>query len=91
MVGNCLERSNKEKIIELNKKKKDIEQILMDLTKMCLEDMNRQLRIRVETLVTIHVRQREVFEEIRQECMSYKIKDSSDFSWTKNTRCYWKS
>jgi dynein heavy chain len=46
--------------------------------------------MRVETLVTIHVRQREVFEEIRHECKSYKIKDSSDFSWTKNTRCYWK-
>ena len=56
MVGSCLERPNKEKIIELKKKSKDIEGILTDLTQMCLQDMDRQIRIRVETLVTIHVR-----------------------------------
>jgi hypothetical protein len=36
MVGTCLERSNKEKVIELDKRRKDIEQILTDLTTMCL-------------------------------------------------------
>jgi len=89
-VGECLDRSNKEKITELDKKKKFLKQILADLTKMCLEEMNKQLRTRVETMVTIHVRQLEVFEEIVRECKAYKIKDANDFSWTKNTRCYWK-
>jgi dynein heavy chain len=40
--------------------------------------------------VTIHVRQLEIFTDIRKECIHYKIKDANDFSWTKNTRCYWK-
>lgn len=89
-VGECLERSNKEKIIELDKKKKFLNGILADLTKMCLEEMNKQLRTRVETIVTIHVRQLEIFNDIRKECYAYKIKDGNDFSWTKNTRCVWR-
>jgi len=89
-VGECLDRSNKEKIIELDKKKKFLNGILSDLTKMCLEDMNKQLRTRIETIVTIHVRQLEIFNEIRKECYAYKIKDANDFQWTKNTRCEWR-
>jgi len=40
-VGECLERSNKEKITELEKKKKFLQTILTDLTAMCLEEMNK--------------------------------------------------
>jgi hypothetical protein len=57
---------------------------------MCLEEMDKQLRTRVETCVTIHVRQLEIFRDIKKECYAYKIKDANDFSWTKNTRCAWK-
>jgi hypothetical protein len=39
----------------LEKKKKEVENIMKELTAMCLEDMNRLKRTKVETLVTIHV------------------------------------
>jgi dynein heavy chain len=64
-VSECLEKSQKEKIQELQKKSKDIVSIMSDLTAMCLDTtINKQQRIKVETCVTIHVRQREVFAEI---------------------------
>lgn len=80
-VQECLEKSTKEKIIELDKKKKFIYNIQSELTKMCLEDMDKQIRMRVETLVTIHVRQIEIFVDIKAECAQHKIKDANDFSW----------
>lgn len=35
-----------------------------DLTAMCLEDMDKLKRMKIETLVTIHVHQRELFMDI---------------------------
>lgn len=54
-VQECLEKSQKEKLSELERKKKDINNIMSELTQMCLEDMNKLKRMKVETLVTIHV------------------------------------
>jgi hypothetical protein len=36
-VSECLEKSNKEKVAELQKKSKDIISIMNDLTQMCLD------------------------------------------------------
>jgi len=63
-VQDCLEKSQKEKISELEKKKKDINAIMNELTTMCLEDMNKLKRMKVETLVTIHVHQKDTFMKI---------------------------
>lgn len=90
-VGECLDRSNKEKIIELEKKKKFLRGLLNDLTAMCLEEWNKVERTRIETMVTIHVRQIEIYDEIRDEAKNHRIKDSNDFAWTKNTRCEWRN
>ena len=60
-VQDCLERNQKEKLTELDRKKKDIENIMKELTALCLEDMNRLKRTKIETLVTIHVHQRDLF------------------------------
>ena len=49
---------------ELEKKKRDILGIMETLSNMCLEDMNKLVRQKTETLVTIHVHQRDVFFEI---------------------------
>jgi dynein heavy chain len=89
-VNECLEKSNKEKIAELNKKKQEIDAIMNELTKMCMdESLDRLQRTKVETLVTIHVRQREIFGEIQRLAKAYSIKDANDFDWVKNTRCSW--
>jgi dynein heavy chain len=58
---------------------------------MCLEDMNPLKRMAVETIVTIHVHQKEIFDEIHADCKQHKIKDGNDFSWTKNTRVAWRT
>jgi len=51
------------------------------LSNMCLEDMNKLVRQKTETLVTIHVHQRDVFLEIQEMCKQHKIKDKNDFEW----------
>lgn len=89
-VQDCLERPQKEKLTELDRKKKDIENIMKELSAMCLEDMNRLKRTKIETLVTIHVHQRDLFQKILEDAKQHKIRDSNDFDWTKNTRIYWK-
>lgn len=54
-VQDCLEKSSKEKVSELQKKQKDINGIMTELSQMCLEDMNKIKRMKIETIVTIHV------------------------------------
>jgi len=49
-VGDCLERSQKEKLTELEKKKKEVNNIMSELTKMCLENLDKLKRMKVETL-----------------------------------------
>ena len=66
-VQDCLERSQKDKLTELEKKKKDINNIMAELSAMCLEDMNKLKRMKVETLVTIHVHQRDLFQKILED------------------------
>ena len=89
-VQDCLERNQKEKLTELDRKKKDIEAIMRELSSMCLEEMNRLKRCKIETLVTIHVHQRDLFQKILEDAKQHKIRDANDFDWTKNTRIYWK-
>lgn len=66
-VQDCLERNQKEKLTELAKKKNDIDNIMKELTNMCLEDLNKLERTKVETLVTINVHQRDQFYRILED------------------------
>jgi len=86
-VIECLEKSSKEKIAEFERKKKEINHIMSELTELCLMDLNKLKRMKVETLVTIHVHQRDLFYIIYDMAKQNKIKDTNDFDWTKNTRC----
>ena len=75
---------------QLEYKKKEIQKIMDDLSEMCLDgQMNKLQRMKVETLVTIHVHQRDLFMKIHEDAKQHKIKDANDFDWTKNTRIYW--
>ena len=90
-VQDALERNQKERNAEMEKKRKEINGIMETLTAMCLEPMESRItRTKIETLVTIHVHQKDLFEEIQTEVKTHKINDASDFDWTKNTRIFWK-
>ena len=54
------------------------------------EHTSRIHRIKIETLVTINVHQKDLFEEIEQEAKNHKINDVTDFDWMKNIRIDWK-
>jgi len=80
-----------DKAQDLDRKKKDNDSIMKELTNMCLDDKLTKLqRTKVETLVTIQVYQRDRFDDIIGWVKGDKIKDEHDFDWLKNTRCYWK-
>ncbi|CAK0793590.1 unnamed protein product [Prorocentrum cordatum] len=48
-------------------------------------------RTKFETLVTIHVHQKDLFQEVWKKVREQKVKDEHDFEWLKQTRLYWKS
>ncbi|CDJ43277.1 hypothetical protein ETH_00008805 [Eimeria tenella] len=64
--------------------------MMADLVQCCLSDLGTSLnRTKYETLVTIHVHQRDVFADIWKKVKEHRLKDSSDFEWMKQTRLYW--
>lgn len=61
-VQECLERSPRERLAEFNKGRDYVFSMMNELTAMCLEDFeSKLLRTKIETLVTIHVHQRDLF------------------------------
>jgi len=90
-VQESLERSQRERQTELKKKLKDIIGIMNTLTDMCLESgMGAVQRLKIQTLVTIHVHQKDLYMEILDLANQSLIKEPSEFEWTKNTRLYWR-
>eukprot|EP00163_Fabomonas_tropica_P031142 TRINITY_DN730_c0_g2_i1.p1 TRINITY_DN730_c0_g2~~TRINITY_DN730_c0_g2_i1.p1 ORF type:complete len:4569 (+),score=1602.08 TRINITY_DN730_c0_g2_i1:399-14105(+) len=67
--------------------KKKFTQLLRELTEMTTRDLKGRLRTKVETLVTIHVHQKDVWDAL----LSARVKSLQDFEWTKQTRFYWKA
>jgi dynein heavy chain, axonemal len=91
-VQEVLEKISKEKNSgDLERKKKEINEMLAKLSGMCLrEDLTRIGRTKIETLVTIHVHQKDLYDDIVLDVKGNRIKDATDFDWMKNTRIYWK-
>jgi dynein heavy chain len=65
--------------------------LLQELISICLQNLNRLERTKYETLVTIHVHQRDLFQEVLKKVKANLVKDENDFEWLKQTRVYWKS
>jgi hypothetical protein len=84
-------RRVKKKSLQSSKGKKDIFGVMSELSLMCLMEMNKLVRQKTETLVTIHVHQRDLFIDLEKDCQQHKIKDKNDFEWQKNTRVYWRT
>lgn len=70
---------------------KKTNQLFLDLLNQFIEltikDLSKLDRVRFETMVTIHVHQRDIFDEI---CKT-KIKNIGDFQWQKQARFYYES
>lgn len=80
-------RSNKQAMIETNKLQLAT---LTDLSSWCLEDLGSKMnRIKIETLVTVQVHQRDVFADLTKRFRDRKLMDANDFEWLKQTRFCW--
>ncbi|KFG44920.1 putative dynein heavy chain [Toxoplasma gondii FOU] len=76
----------------MNATNKKFVAMMTDLVAACLSDLGTQLnRTKYETLVTIHVHQRDVFADLWKKVKEHRLRDSSDFEWLKQTRLYWKT
>jgi len=86
-----VEEIEKASMLNMEKKAKETAEIMETLSKMCLEDLGDKIqRVKVETLVTVHVHQRDLTTEIKTDVHQTQTKDpANDFEWTKNTRIYW--
>lgn len=70
---------------------KHIYNILMELSSWCLQDLGTKMnRTKIETLVTIHLHQRDVTNDLTNLFKQRKISDPNDFEWLKQARFYWR-
>lgn len=65
--------------------------LLNDIIAVCLQPLTQLDRTKYETLVTIHVHQRDLFQEVQRKVKEQKVRDENDFEWLKQTRIYWKT
>ena len=65
--------------------------VLLELSSWCLQELGTKVnRKKIETLVTIHVHQKDVTKEMLDLYKKKEIKDANDFEWTKQARFYWR-
>lgn len=82
-------RSNKQIMVETNRQQLAV---LQDLSSWCLEDLgSRMNRVKIETLITIQVHQRDVFADMTKLHKERKLSDATDFEWLKQIRFSWQS
>jgi len=81
---------DKDKAVMPNANKKFV-QMLTELVAICLTNLSSKMeRTKFETLVTVHVHQKDLFQEVWKKARDGKVKDENDFEWLKQTRLYWK-
>jgi len=80
-----LSRAKSEKGVMAAAKKK-FDMILRHLVDITTQDLKKMHRTRVETLITIHIHQVDIWNEIVKK----RLKSVNEFDWLKQTRFYWK-
>lgn len=70
----------------MNKTLRKVDNILREMVEATTKDLSKLDRRNLETCVTVHVHQRDSFEEI----VHHKVKDPTDFEWLKQARFYWR-
>ena len=66
-------------------------QVLAEMSSWCLQDLGTSVnRRKIETLVTVHVHQRDIAQDLLHLSRIRKSMDPSDFDWLKQVRFYWR-
>ncbi len=66
-------------------------QVLSEMSSWCLQDLGTKVnRKKIETLVTVHVHQRDIAQELMHLVRTKKVHDANDFDWLKQARFYWR-
>ena len=89
-MQNALEqmKAKKNSLKECNSRQSEI---LREMSSWCLQDLGSAVnRRKIETLVTIHVHQRDVTGELYALGKAKKLTDPNDFEWLKQARFYWR-
>lgn len=80
----ALRKSRTDKTI-MKKTNEKTNTLLNELISLTVKDLTKLQRIIFETMVTIHVHQRDIFDDLYR----LKIKNSNDFEWQKQARFYY--
>ena len=65
--------------------------VLSEMSSWCLQDLGTKVnRKKIETLVTVHVHQRDIAETLMKLVRSKKVTDANDFDWLSQARFYWR-
>ena len=65
--------------------------LLNEMSSWCLHDLGSKVnRKKIETMVTIHVHQRDVTLFLTNQFRNKKISDYTEFDWMKQARFYWR-
>jgi Hydrolytic ATP binding site of dynein motor region/Dynein heavy chain, N-terminal region 2 len=82
-------KTKKNSMKDCNQRQSDI---LKEMSSWCLQDLGSAVnRRKIETLVTIHVHQRDVTSELAALARNKRITDANDFEWLKQARFYWRN
>lgn len=66
-------------------------QVLTEMSSWCLQDLGTKVnRKKIETLVTVHVHQRDIANELALLVKNKNVHDANDFDWLKQARFYWR-
>ncbi len=66
-------------------------QVMAEMSSWCLQDLKTSVnRKKIETLVTVHLHQRDIAQELMQLVRIKKVQDANDFDWLKQVRFYYR-